>query len=130
MPATRTTLVAALVLLLTFGAGFIGGAAAHHLLIAHRESVRPIAARAMVRRLDRHLDLSDAQRKQVEEILRRRHAAIDTIWSSARPRVNAELDAANAEIEKILTPPQREKFAKMRMHLLRHRDKEQRAPTR
>ena len=120
MPATRTTLVAALVLLLTFGAGFIGGAAAHHLWFAHREQMAPFAMRAMVNRLDRRLDLTDAQRTRVEEIIRRRHARINAISADARPRVHAELQAANREIEQVLTPEQRAKFAKMRMHLGKH----------
>ena len=122
MPATKTTLVAVLVLLLTFGAGAIAGAAVHHLVFAHREQLAPFAMRAMVNRLDRHLDLTDAQRRQVEEIIRRHHERIDSIWTNARPHVSAELVAANAEIEKVLTPEQRAKYAKMRMHLLRHRD--------
>ena len=117
MPATKTTLIAALVLLLTFGAGFIGGAAVHHLLIAHRETIPPFATRAMLNRLDRRLDLTDAQRKQVEEILQRRRERINAMWSGVRPAVRAELDATNVEISKILTPEQRSKFERMRMHL-------------
>lgn len=120
MSATKTTLVAALVLLLTFGAGFIGGAAAHHLLIAHRETMRPVETRAMLHRLDRRLDLTDAQRTQVEEILTRRQARIHSIWTGVRPRVRAELEATNEEIARVLTPDQRTKFEKMRMHLGRH----------
>ena len=71
----------------------------------------------MLNRLDRRLDLTDAQRKQVEEILRRRHARINAMWSGVRPRVRAEVDATNAEIAKVLTPEQRAKFERMRMHL-------------
>ena len=121
MPGTRTTIVALLVLALTFGAGFMGGAAAHHLFIGHRESIPPFAMKAMVNRLDRRLDLTDAQRSQVEEILRRRHERINEMWSGVRPRVRAELEATNAEIAKVLTPAQRAKFEKLRMHLLHQR---------
>jgi Spy/CpxP family protein refolding chaperone len=118
--ATKTTLAAVVVLVLTFGAGFIGGAAAHHLVFAHREAVHPFAMKAMVNRLDRRLDLTDPQRRQIEDILRRRHANINAMWTGVRPRVRAELDATNAEIAKVLTPAQRAKFEKMRMHLGRH----------
>ena len=118
MPATKTTLVAVLLLVLTFGAGFIGGAAMHHLVFAHREQMAPFAMRAMVNRLDRRLDLTDAQRKQVEEIIHRHHQRINAVWTDARPRVHAELQAANREIEQVLTPGQRAKFAKLRMHLV------------
>ncbi len=124
MSATRTTFVAVLVLVLTFGAGFIGGAAVHHLVFAHREQMAPFAMRAMVNRLDRRLDLTDAQRKQVEEIIRRHHASINAIWTDARPRVRQELQAANREIEQVLTPEQRTKYVKMRMHLLHPEDTE------
>jgi hypothetical protein len=117
LSATKTTLIAVLVLLLTFGAGFIGGAAVHHLLIAHRENLRPVAMRAMLNHLDRRLDLTDAQRKQVEEILRRRHERINEMWAGVRPRVRAEVEATNAEIARVLTPEQRAKFEKMRMRL-------------
>lgn len=130
MSATKTTLVAVLVLMLTFGAGVIAGAAAHHLWFAHREAVHPFAMKAMVNRLDRRLDLTDAQRKQIEEILRRRHANINATWSGVRPRVRAEVEAANAEIVKVLTPEQRAKFEKMRMHLLHRAGRERTGSTR
>lgn len=121
MSVTRTTHVAVLVLTLTFTAGFIGGAAAHHLFIGHRETLPPLPA--VLHRLDRRLDLTDAQRQQVEEILTRRRTRINAMWGGMRPRVRAEVEAMNAEIANILTPEQREKFEKMRMHLSRHRDK-------
>lgn len=120
MPIPRTTLVAVLVLALTFGAGFVGGAAAHHLWTAHRGAVHPFMMKPMINRLDRRLDLTDAQRERIEEILRRRHANITAVWGGVRPRVRAELDATNAEIVKVLTPEQRAKFEKMRFHLGRH----------
>ena len=134
MPPTKTTLVAVLVLLLTFGAGFIGGAAVHHIWIAHREQLHPFAMKAMLNRLDRRLDLTDAQRTQIEEILRRRHTRINETYAGVRPRVRAEVDATNAEIMRVLTPQQRAKFEKMRMHLggmhERPKDKSRTGPTR
>lgn len=127
MSGTKTTLIAVLVLLLTFGAGFIGGAAAHHLWIGHREQLHPFAMKAMLNRLDRRLDLTDAQRAQIEQILRRRHARINETYADVRPRVRAEVEATNAEIMRVLTPEQRAKFEKMRMHLGdmhgRHKDR-------
>lgn len=123
MSATKTTLVAVVVLALTFGAGFIGGAASHHLWFAHREAVHPFAMKAIVNRLDRRLDLTDAQRAQIETIIRRRHARINAMWSGVRPRVREELEATNAEIVQVLTPEQRAKYEKMKMHLLHRADK-------
>jgi Spy/CpxP family protein refolding chaperone len=127
--ATKTTLVAVVVLMLTFGAGFIAGAAVHH-LIGHREGVPAFATHVLLNRLDRHLDLTDAQRRQVDAILRRRHAAINAMWAGVRPRVREELEATNAEIAKVLTPAQRAKFEKMRMHLLHQAGRGRKAPTR
>jgi Spy/CpxP family protein refolding chaperone len=128
--ATKTTLVAVVVLVLTFGAGVIAGAAAHHLFGHRREGVPAFATHVLVNRLDRQLDLTDAQRKQVERILRRRQATINAIWSGLRPRVRKELEATNAEIVKVLTPAQRVKFEKMRMHLLHPSGRGRKAPTR
>lgn len=129
MSATRTTLVAVLVLMLTFGAGFIAGAAAHHLM-GHRDGIPAFAMHAVLNRLDRHLDLTDAQRAQVEQILRRRHANINAMRTGVRPRVHQELEATNAEIAKVLTPEQRAKFEKMRMHLLHPAGTRRRGSTR
>lgn len=107
MSATKTTVIAALVLVLTFGAGFIGGAAAHHLLTHLRhDGGPPLLAHALVRHLDRRLDLSDTQRRQIELIVLRHHE-----------HMRGNLEKANAEIERVLTPAQRVKFAKMRLRL-------------
>jgi Spy/CpxP family protein refolding chaperone len=62
----------------------------------------------MVDRLDRHLDLTDAQRAKIEQIIEQHHRSI-----------GKEIETANAEIDLVLTPEQRQKFAKMRMHLER-----------
>lgn len=121
MSVSRTTVVAIVVLLLTFIAGFATGMLTDHLLILwHRgHHLPPFATSAMARRLDRHLDLTDEQREKIEAILDRRHKRINDLWAGMRPRVHAEIDQTNAEIEKILTPEQRAKFAKMKMRLRR-----------
>ena len=130
MSGTKTTIVAMLVLVLTFGAGVIAGAAAHH-LFAHREQgIPPFALQAVVNRLDRKLDLTDAQRRQVEAIMRRHQANITAAWTDVRPRVRRELEAANAEIVKVLTPAQRKKYAKMKMQLLHPKGTERKGSTR
>jgi len=116
--ATKTTIVAILVVALTFTAGVMVGVFASHMMIlrgGHGASLFPTTA--MVNRLDRRLDLTDAQRAQVEQIIRRRHARIDGLWSDLRPRMRAEVDQANAEISRILTPEQRAKFDRMKFHL-------------
>ena len=118
MSPTKTKAVAFVVILLTFIAGMGVGVFTAHMMILRGG---PGAARfphAMVNRLDRRLDLTDAQRAKVEEIIERRHHRIDDIWSSARPRVRAEVEAANDEIARLLNPEQRARFEKMRMRML------------
>ncbi|HEY0159747.1 MAG TPA: hypothetical protein VGF28_20855 [Thermoanaerobaculia bacterium] len=119
MSSTKTKLVAIAVLLVTFGAGMAAGVFAAHMHILYGGG--PGAERfprALVNRLDRRLDLTDAQRKQVEEIVRRRHANIGTLWGQFRPQVRAEVERANDEIARVLTPEQRARFEKMRMRIL------------
>lgn len=121
MSSTKTKLVAVALIALTFLAGMAAGVFAAHMHILRGG---PGAARfphAMVNRLDRRLDLTDAQRKQVEEIVNRRHANIHAVWKGVRPRVRAEVEAANEEIARVLTPEQRARFEKMRMRMLGHR---------
>ena len=118
MSATKTTIVAIVVVLLTFIAGVMVGVFASHMIIlrgAHGAALFP--TKAMVNRLDRRLDLTDAQRAQVEQIIRRSHARIDGIWDDVHPRIHAELEQANKEISRILTPEQRAKFERMKFHL-------------
>jgi Spy/CpxP family protein refolding chaperone len=118
---TKNTLLAVVVLVLTFVAGMAAGIFAAHMHILHGGPGAARFPRAMVNRLDRRLDLTDAQRKQVEEIVNRRHANIDEVWGGVRPRVRAEIEAANEEIARVLTPEQRARFEKMRMRMLGHR---------
>ena len=118
MSATKTTIVAILVVVLTFTAGAMVGVFASHMMIlrgAHGAPFFPTTA--MVNRLDRRLDLTDAQRAQVEQIIRRRHANIDKLWSDMRPRMRTEIEQTNAEISRILTPEQRKKFDQLKFHL-------------
>ena len=118
MSATKTTIVAILVVLLTFTAGVMVGVFASHMMILRGGHGAPLfPARAMANRLDRRLDLTDAQRAQVEQIIRRSHANIDGMWDGMRPRMRAEIDKANAEISAILTPEQRVKFEQLKFHL-------------
>jgi Spy/CpxP family protein refolding chaperone len=109
--AAKTTIVAILVVIVTFTAGVMVGVFATHLVHVrgeHLPSVFP--TKMMVNRLDRRLDLTDAQRAQVEQIIRRHHGAITA-------RVHAEIEQANVEITRTLTPEQRKKFERIKLHL-------------
>jgi Spy/CpxP family protein refolding chaperone len=126
--ATKTTIVAILVVAVTFTAGVAVGVFATHVVHVRGEHMPPVfPTKMMVNRLDRRLDLTDQQRAQVEQIIRRHHTAITTMWRGLHPRVHSEIEQANAEITRILTPEQRKKFERIKLHISgRHG----RAPTR
>lgn len=106
----RTIVIAAIVVIVAFLAGIMVGVASDRLLRHRNFARRPMMWAMMVHRLDRHLDLTDAQQKQVQQILARRHERLEG-------QMRVEIDATNAEIERVLTAEQREKFRKMRMRL-------------
>lgn len=117
MSRIKTVLIAIAVLVLTFSAGMAAGVFGAHMMILRGGPGAERFPHALVNRLDRRLDLTDAQRAQVEAIVKRRHQRIDGIWDAARPQVRAEIDGANEEIARVLTPEQRARFEKMRMRL-------------
>jgi len=114
-----TKATATIALLVVFLAGLLIGAVADHAYLVvrgripmrHGLSDRMVAR--MVERLDDDLHFSAAQRTAVTEILRRRHERISAIYDNVRPQVRAQIDATTAEIDKILTPEQRTKFAEL-----------------
>lgn len=81
----------------------------------------PFATGRIVEHLDRELHLTPQQKTAVQRIIDQHHVRIDGVMSGVQPQVRAELEAANAEIEKILTPQQREEFKKIRMRVPRLR---------
>ena len=120
---TKTTVIAAIVLVVTFAAGVLVGVFIDRIAFRRGyDRVPRFATAAMVTRLDRHLDLTPEQRKQIEAILERRHARINEVWSEVRPRVRREIEQTNEEIARVLTAEQRVEFEKMKMRLgPRHR---------
>lgn len=134
MSRTKTTIVAVFALAVTFVAGAAVGVVADRFY--HRRGPMPeFATHALVRRLDRHLDLNDQQQKKVAEIIERHHTRINSLFGAVRPRVREEIEQANREIEQVLTPEQRVKFEqmKMRMHVLERGgrgDRGRKGPTR
>ncbi|HEX7154737.1 MAG TPA: hypothetical protein VF618_24840 [Thermoanaerobaculia bacterium] len=116
MSANRPVLKAVLILGLTFLAGTALG-----IFIGHMDAVRrrafpppPHAAEWGARHLDGVLDLSDAQRAQVKQILATHHARMTVTWRGARDSMRGEAELANQEIDRILTPEQRARFAKVK----------------
>ncbi|HSP33716.1 MAG TPA: hypothetical protein VLU46_05310 [Thermoanaerobaculia bacterium] len=119
MSPSSSKLLAAFALVITFFAGALVGVFGDHLFMIHRGILAHPPAKFIVRRLDARLHLNDQQRAQITGIVERHDARIRTIREGVRPAVRNEIDAANSEIDRVLTPEQRATFAKMRIRLRR-----------
>ena len=64
-------------------------------------------------RLQRQLNLTEAQRGQLRTILERRGARVEELRGQLRDQLRAEQDALRAEISGILDEQQRERFERM-----------------
>jgi len=71
----------------------------------------------IVRHLDHELDLSPQQHESVVRIIHERGQRIDAILGGMQPQIRREIDQANVEIERILTPEQKAKFEQLRMRM-------------
>ena len=119
--ATRTRLLAALLLLFCAVAGFAAGIIADRAYLISHGRVLPaggveFVTRHLVHRLDRSLDLTDAQEAEVRRILDRRRERIMGEWRGLHDRFHHEIGQAHKEIETVLTPEQRVRYEKMRRH--------------
>ena len=109
---TRTT--ALVVVIIAFVAGLFVGIAGDRLYFHHMfPGRRDFGSGRIVERLNRELHLTPDQKSQVQKIVDSHRTHIEAIMSPVRPEIHKELDATNAEIEKILTPDQRTQFQKM-----------------
>ncbi|MBX3179366.1 MAG: hypothetical protein KF886_18575 [Candidatus Hydrogenedentes bacterium] len=63
-----------------------------------------------VQRLERQLDLDEAQRAAIRQAFRDRLAGFRAIRERVRPEIQAELDALRADVETHLRPDQREQW--------------------
>ena len=120
--SNKTRTAAVVVVIVAFLAGILVGVAGDHLYLIHSGRLFPrhaarFAADRLAERLAGELELTPQQKTQVQQIIERHRARIDAVMSNARPQVRGEIDATNAEIETILTPAQRMKFATLRMNV-------------
>jgi len=122
-----TKVLAVITVIIAFGVGLIvGGAGTWAWIIHHHGGRAPffeaLGERRIMRHLDHELDLTPQQHDAIAKIIHERHQRIDAIFGGLRPEVRREIDMANTEIEKLLTPAQRAKFeqARMRLHSRRH----------
>jgi hypothetical protein len=127
-------MAAVVVVVVAFIAGILVGVAGDHLYLIRGGRLSPrhssrFAADRMAEHLAGELQLSAQQKTQVQQIIERHRAKIDATMSSVRPQVRQELDATNTEIETILNPEQKTKFAALRMRMnSRRRDRAREAP--
>jgi hypothetical protein len=123
-----TKATATIALIVVFFAGLVIGAAPDHAYLIVRGKI-PMRRGAsdrmvtrMVERLDADLHFTPAQRTTVTAILTRSRDRIDRIYDNIRPQVHAQIDATSGEIEKVLTPEQRTKFAEFRAKMEERRN--------
>ena len=121
--ATSTKIVATIVVLIAFLGGFAVGVVGdrlwtmHHGPGPHRFAVHAVTAR-ILSRLDQELALTPQQHEQVKQILDAHAARIQAISEGLRPQIRQEIDRNNADIARVLTPEQREKFDKLKMQFV------------
>lgn len=110
---------AAFIVVIAFVAGLFVGVAGDRFVLFrsgqffHRRGAES-ATRRLLTHLDRELKLTPEQRTQIDHIMNQHRVRIDAAWSNVRPQMRREIDAANIEIEKMLTPEQQAKFKTMR----------------
>ena len=89
----------------------------------HRENMH----QHMIDQLSKELDLSADQRTKVEAIVKASQEKMKALREEMRPKMEAIHQSIKSDIEKILTPAQKEKFEKMeakwKSHHERHDDK-------
>jgi Spy/CpxP family protein refolding chaperone len=84
---------------------------------------------ALTAYLARRLDLDAAQQDAVRAVLTRHHAEMQAIMSSVRPRLDSLRTTVRAEITAQLTPPQRERYARLLAELEHQRNGQRRDST-
>ena len=118
-----TKIVATIVVLAAFAGGLVIGAIGdriwimHHGPGPHRFAIHVITARVLSR-LDHELQLTPSQHEEVKKILDAHAARIQAISDGMHPQIRSEVERNNAEIERVLTPEQRQKFDKMKMQFI------------
>ncbi|MGH9379935.1 MAG: hypothetical protein ACRD2Z_04915 [Thermoanaerobaculia bacterium] len=72
----------------------------------------------LMHHLERRLELSPEQARQVDEILDRARRDLSDMHREVRPRIHRRLGEARSEIEEVLTPEQREELRRLGPRLL------------
>ena len=115
-PRKRHWRIALLMVLIFLAGGVLGVAGTVIYTIRHLQEIGQHPERAPQRitdRMQRKLDLTDAQAEAVREILERRQHELMAIRREIHPRVKAIMDASRDEISEVLTDEQRAEWQEM-----------------
>lgn len=110
-------------LIVTFVAGALAGAAVEHIRAPEsswsgplaRDGGRPTppmrrASGQLIPAALENLDLSEHQRKEIRRILRESRSVTDSLLDRLMPRLRTVTDSVRQEIRSVLTPEQRERL--------------------
>jgi len=119
----RSRLVAGVVIALVFLAGLAVGFFLHQAAPwPHRSPIAvggpphrpsPEVKKRMLERLDRDLKLTPDQHARIDTVLTRREADLHALMTETRPRFDSIAARTRSEIQAVLTPEQRDEFAKI-----------------
>jgi len=117
--AMRGRYLGVLLLMVTFVAGALVGAAANRVLEANPVTAlasSPVSAGCADRDPDifATLALTPEQRERVDEVLARRREQADAFWKESGPRLSELMDSTRAEIRVVLTAEQRAEYDRLR----------------
>ena len=106
--------------LLVLALGVFAGAFGANIYFKHRieqffsKSDPPPVVHLFMKRLSNKLDLTDTQRREIEEIVRQSHRELREVRSKFRPEIEAIMNSAFADIEEKLDEEQQQKLNEFR----------------
>lgn len=119
--STSPRAAAALLIAGSLVAGIVLGVAGDRAWMHWHHTPRAPRLERLVEHLDNQLHFTPEQKSAVSQIIARHRARIEAITANTRPQIRQEIEATNAEIEKVLTPEQRQKFQDLSQRMRQHR---------
>ena len=101
-----------LIAVVAFAATFAAGAASMYAVGVWSDKPKPVAATSWAE-VANALQLTPAQKQQVDEVFARYQPSTDAVLTSLGPRLAAVTDSMHRDIEALLTPEQRERLKKL-----------------
>ena len=122
----RSKYLAVLLLLGTATAGYALGFTSERVIGRERmqECRRNGDSRAMRARLGEELELTTAQRAQLDRILEERHRQMSLALAPVRPQMDSISSAARTQIRLILAPEQQARFDRFHAEMAARRSRE------